>query len=182
MNKIIIKSETNGLYNVDSVLSFSFLKIDEFNRVIEYGSRYYFPTEDYNSDAIAINGLNAKKLKWIRGKAKYPEHFEGDTEWIEALFSNVDTVISYNLDFEYTFLPKNIKDMDLKIFSIMEENVDIVGVTHTDSNNFKFPTFKETASFYGVSINPKKTNGTYMCGKIYELYCKTIESTESQAA
>ena len=75
--------ETNGLQD-SSVLSVSAFKysIDTETlklKFLDKFTRYYYPTEEYNARAIAVNGLSEDVVEELRGEADYPEFFCEDS-------------------------------------------------------------------------------------------------------
>jgi hypothetical protein len=106
---IIFDLETNGLYAGCSVLSCSAIKyefdpntyemteIDRFNR-------YYYPVEEYDPQAIAVNRLTREVITEKRGDCTYPDHFCTDSTF-ETFCSDAERFVAHNISFEMQFVP-----------------------------------------------------------------------------
>lgn len=151
----ILDFETNGLFG-SSVLSISLRKDNG-----ECVSRYYYPVEAYNERAISVNGLTEEVIKEKRGNATYPLYFYQDTE-ITNLFNDVKTLVAHNVEFDYSFLPLSVKEIDLQIFCTMKSQ------THKFHKNMSL---KDTAIYFGIEFNEELAHGsdydTLICQEIY---------------
>lgn len=151
----ILDFETNGFFG-SSVLSISVRKNDG-----QTMSRYYYPVEAYNEKAIAINGLTEEVITEKRNEATYPKYFNEDLEVI-SLFEDVKTLVAHNIEFDYSFLPSAVKEMDLEIFCTMKSQ------THKFHKNMSL---KDTAEFYEIEFDSSLAHGsdydTFICEAIY---------------
>lgn len=151
----VLDFETNGFFG-SSVLSISVRKSNG-----ETFSRYYFPVEAYNEKAIAVNGLTQEVITEKRNGAEYPLYFSEDTE-IVSLFEDVKVLVAHNVEFDYSFLPSLVKEMDMEIFCTMKSQ------THKFYKNMSL---KDTAEFFGIEFNTELAHGsdydTLICEMIY---------------
>lgn len=151
----VIDFETNGFFG-SSVLSISIRKDNG-----ESINRYYYPLEDYNERAISVNGLTKEKITELRAGATYPKNFVQDTEIVE-FFKDVKTLVAHNIEFDYSFLPEAVKEMDLEIYCTMKSQ------THRFEKNMSLA---DTAADYGINFDESLAHGsdydTLICERIY---------------
>jgi len=152
---IVFDIETNGLDKNYSVLSCSAIKYEidpnTFQMTeLERFSRYYYPIEKFEKDAIAKNRLTKEEITKRRNNATYPEYFIQDIGFFNFC-QGVSRFVSHNIDFDLKFLPfLNNK----KKFCTMKINTDIIAVKLLDwKKEYKYPTLAETATFYNVQFN-----------------------------
>lgn len=154
-NIIVLDIETNGLHSEYSVLSCSAIKYDVNLRdctMIELGrfDRYYYPAEPFESKAIAINGLTKEEISRRRGSSIYSMLFANDRDF-EKFCSNVHGFVCHNVDFEARFVRQMSKR---RSFCTMKSNTNIVKTAFLEwKKEYKWPTLKETADYYGISVN-----------------------------
>jgi DNA polymerase-3 subunit epsilon len=152
---IIFDVETNGLNGRYSVLGCSAIKyeidpnthemteIDRFNR-------YYYPVEQFEPQAIAVNGLTRDVITEKRGDAAYPKHFSMDPDF-ETFCSDTERFVAHNISFDMQFIPFM---REKKKFCTMMTNMNIVAVEFLESKNeWKWPRLSETAIHYGIPLN-----------------------------
>jgi DNA polymerase III epsilon subunit-like protein len=151
----ILDFETNGFFG-SSVLSISLRKDNG-----ETLSRYYYPMEDYNERAISVNGLSEAVITAKRAGATYPLYFYQDSE-IYSFFEDVKILVAHNIEFDYSFLPLSVKEMDMQIFCTMKSQ------THKFYKNMSL---KDTAIYFGIEFNEELAHGsdydTLICQEIY---------------
>lgn len=151
---VIFDVETNGLNGDYSVLSCSAIKyeidpktyemteIDRFNR-------YYYPVEQFDPQAIAVNGLTREVIKEKRGDATYPEHFTADDDF-ENFCNGVLRFVAHNISFDMQFVPfiGNKKKL-----CTMMTNMDIVAAGFMKwKNEWKWPKLSETRFIMEYSL------------------------------
>ena len=95
---IFFDTETNGLNN-SSVLSIAAIKVANNDIIAEY-NRFYYPIEKYNYNAIAVNGLNYKKVTELR-KNNYPRYFINDINSFYDFIKDATHFIGHNISFGY---------------------------------------------------------------------------------
>ena len=151
----VIDFETNGFFG-SSVLSISIRKSNGQNI-----NRYYYPLEDYNERAISVNGLTKEVITEKRAGATYPKHFNQDSEIVE-FFKDVKTLVAHNIEFDYSFLPEAVKEMDLEIYCTMKSQ------TYRFEKNMSL---KDTAKDFGIDFDESLAHGsdydTLICERIY---------------
>lgn len=166
-NVIIFDTETNGLYRKDlvpSVLSISAIKgtiiSKDYFSILGHYNRFYFPVEDYNPEALYVNGLTKRIVEELRGDLNYPKYFVDDVEAFKEFCMGYHLFIGHNAkDFDCKFIPINWGN--LKVFDTMKSNTDIVCSSWNDYyHNWKTPKLKETVSFYGISLEESKLHGS----------------------
>jgi len=156
MKKIaFLDFETNG-FQGSEVLSMSL----RFNYGTEV-NRFYFPKDSYNEQAISINGLTKEKITQLRANADYANHFIDDKDII-AIFQEIDMLVAHNTEFDYSFLPQEIKDMNFEIMDTMKANTKYFQ---------KNPKLGEASEFYGIELIFDNLHGSAydaeICEKIY---------------
>jgi len=152
---IIFDVETNGLNGGYSILSCSAIKyeidpktyemieIDRFNR-------YYYPVEQFDSQAIAVNGLTRDVIKEKREDAAYPEHFTEDDDF-KNFCNGVLRFVAHNISFDMQFIPFI---GNKKKFCTMMTNMDIVAADFLKwKKEWKWPKLSETAVHYGIQFS-----------------------------
>jgi DNA polymerase III epsilon subunit-like protein len=149
---IVFDVETNGLDDKCSVLSCSAIKYEidlkTFEAIeMDRFDRYYYPIEQFNPRAIAVNGLTKDVITEKRGFSNYPKHFTQDTDF-EKYCDGVHRFVAHNISFDMRFIPflKGKKKL-----CTMMTNMDIVAVEFLEwKNEWKYPTLSETAFYYGI--------------------------------
>ena len=184
---IVLDVETNGLGNNCSVLSCSAIKyeinpetfaITELNRF----DCYYYPVEQFNPSAIAVNGLTEKVITEKRGNANYPKHFNQDTN-LEKFCDGVHRFVAHNISFETRFIPFLQGN---KQFCTMMTNMDIVAIEYFErKNEWKYPSLSETANYYGIQFNHNELHrsmyDTEITATIFTKMIDDIKNNDNQA-
>jgi len=153
---VIFDVETNGLTPACSVLSISALKvsIDLVQGTFHdetFFSRYYYPKENYNSRAIAVNGLTAERIVKHRENFDYPHYFAEDIDSFSNFIAGVQHFIGHNISFDTRFLPFSLP----RTFCTMFSNTSIVKAAWMpQKNDWKWPSLQETARHYNINIDP----------------------------
>lgn len=108
--KMVFDTETNGLSEDKSVLSFSAVIIDDDYNIVQVVDRYYYPEEEYNKEAIRINGLTKEVIKDHRKNATYPMYFKDDKD-VVSLFEReeITEIIGHNISFDISFVEHHLK-------------------------------------------------------------------------
>ena len=106
---IVFDVETNGLDKEYSVLSCSAIKYETDPKTCDTNEigrfdRHYFPVEQFNPSAIAINGLTRDVITIRRGNADYPEHFNQDPGF-QTFCNDVNRFVAHNISFDMRFIP-----------------------------------------------------------------------------
>jgi len=152
---IIFDVETNGLNGENSVLSCSAIKYeidpnDYEMAEIERFNRYYYPVEQLDPQAIAVNGLTKEVITEKRGAGTYPEHFNIDSDF-ENFCGDTTNFVAHNISFDLQFIPFMRQK---KKFCTMMNNTDIVAVYFLEwKSEWKWPKLSETAVHYGIQFN-----------------------------
>lgn len=176
---IIFDVETNGLNGGYSVLSCSAIKyeidpnaygmteIDRFNR-------YYYPVEQFDPQAIAVNGLTKEVITEKRGDGTYPEHFCMDSDF-ETFCSDTKRFIAHNISFDMQFIPFLAEK---KKFCTMMTNMDIVCVNFMEwKREWKWPKLSETAVHYGIQFCERELHGSMADAEITaKIFIKMLET------
>ena len=159
---IILDVETNGLDSQFSVLTCSAIKyeidpktyemteIDRFNR-------YYYPVEQFDPQAIAINGLTREVITEKRSNATYPEHYCMDSDF-ETFCNDTKRFVAHNISFDMQFIPfiGNKKKL-----CTMMTNMDIVAAGFMKwKKEWKWPKLSETAVHYGIQFNDSELHNS----------------------
>ncbi len=147
--------ETNGLSGRQSVLSCSAIKYQsafanaQLNELGRF-DRYYFPREQFDPRAIAVNGLTRDEISRRRRGKGYPEHFKHDSDF-ETFCEDVHGFICHNIEFEARFIDLiNGK----KKFCTMKSNTGVVDTEYLHwENEHKWPTLAEAAAHYGIPFD-----------------------------
>jgi len=176
---IVFDVETNGLYNECSVLACSAIKyvIDPNTyEMTEIGrfDRYYYPMEQFNPQAIAVNGLTREVITEKRGEAAYPEYFCIDSDF-ETFCSDTKRFIAHNISFDMQFV--QIIGNKKKLCT-MKTNMDIVAVEFMKwKNEWKWPKLSETAVHYGISFNESDLHNSMADTEITaKIFIKMLET------
>jgi DNA polymerase-3 subunit epsilon len=179
---IIFDVETNGLYIGCSVLSCSAIKyeidpntyemteIDRFNR-------YYYPVEEYDPQAIAVNRLTREMITEKRGDCTYQVHFCMDSAF-ETFCSDTERFVAHNIPFDTQFIPFM---GGKKKFCTMMTNMNIVAVEFLGwKNEWKWPKLSETAIHYGCPLNEGNLhNSTYDTEITSYIFSKMLETVKN---
>ena len=178
--KLIFDTETNGLSQKNSLLSISYIVLDSDNDILEQNSRYYFPKEPPNWNAIKINGLTYSKIRQLRRGAFYPEYFEDDRDFYINLLNNynISEFIAHNMKFDIQWLQPIIDLSNIGKYSkfcTMIENKDIVNAKNIRGYK-KVPKLIEACRFYNIEFYEDEAHDSaYDTLKTFELYKKTKE-------
>ena len=151
-----IDFETNG-FQGSEVLSMSLR-----HSTGESLTRYYYPKEAYNQEAIKCNGLTSERVDELRGACEYAPYFCDDMEII-PLFFETKTVVSHNIAFDFSFLPHIVKTMPLNFMCTMKANTKYFE---------KQPKLKEACEYYGIEYDEDELHTSAydveLCEAIYE--------------
>ncbi len=142
-----VDTETNGF---DAKKS-SLLSIYAEKESGEVYERFYYPVEDYNDDAIAVNGLTKEKVDSLRVGVTYPEYYADDQDDLIAFLDEVSQFVAFNARFDYAWMPEAFKDKCSSIFCTMRRSKREVGA-RDKRGKVKFPKLKEAADYYDISI------------------------------
>ena len=154
--------ETNGIKGC-SVLSVSAEKylIDIETLQMEFldsFTRYYYPTEEYNTRAIDVNGLSKNVVEELRGEADYPEFFSDDNGFYEFI-DDVEHLIGHNISFDYSFLIDRTKDYNT--YCTMLATTNILKIPHQYRRRcYKYPKLREVVEYYGIEYDEEKLHGS----------------------
>lgn len=179
---IIFDVETNGLYAGCSVLSCSAIKyeidpdtyemteIDRFNR-------YYYPVEEYDPQAIAVNRLTREMITEKRVDCTYPDHFGMDSTF-ETFCSDTERFIAHSISFDTQFIPFI---GGKKKFCTMMTNMNIVAVEFLGwKNEWKWPKLSETAIHYGCPLNESDLHNSMYDTEITSyIFSKMLETIKN---
>lgn len=176
---IIFDVETNGLNGGYSVLSCSAIKYDidpntyEMTEIDSF-NRYYYPVEQFDPQAIAVNGLTREVITEKRGDGTYPEHFCMDSD-IETFCSDTKRFVAHNISFDMQFIPFI---GDKKKFCTMMTNTDIVAVYFMErKREWKWPKLSETAVHYGIQFSERELHGSMVDAEITaKIFMKMLEA------
>ena len=153
-----IDFETNG-FKGSSVLSVAVIREDG-----ETFNRYYYPTEDFNPDAIRVNGLTKEKITELRAGANYAKHFIDDLDFVKFMVP-VDRLVAHNIAFDYSFLPNTVKKHINGVFCTMKANAKYF-------ENGRWPKLAACAKLYGSEIIKEALHGAsydvQLCKEIYD--------------
>jgi DNA polymerase-3 subunit epsilon len=155
---IVFDTETNGFAG-SSVLSISAIKVVDFEVVEEY-NRFYYPIEEFNPQAIAVNGLTYDVLSNMRKNATYPEYFVDDLMNFYKFIENATHFIGHNISFDLQF----IKPIQVfHTFCTMHANTNIIKIPY--KNGYKYPKLLEAANFYNIKYEENNLHGS-----LYDVY------------
>jgi DNA polymerase III subunit epsilon len=158
--------ETNG-FQGSEVLSMS-LRFNNGTKV----NRFYFPKEPYNEQSISIHGLTKEKITQLRANADYEKHFIDDKDII-AMFQDIDILVSHNIEFDYSFLSKEIKDMNFEIMDTMKANTKYFQ---------KNPKLGEAAELYGIELIFDNLHGSAYDAEICEKIYNAMSEADKQSS
>ena len=176
---IIFDLETNGLTGSYSVLSCSAIKYEIDPNTYEVSEldrfhRYYYPVEEFDPQAIAVNGLTKEVIKERRGEAIYPEHFTVD-DGFEKFCNGVKRFVAHNISFDAQFVPflGNKKKL-----CTMITNMDIVTAGFLRrKNQWKWPKLSETAIHYGIQFSDGELHNSMADTEITaKIFLKMLET------
>lgn len=176
--KLIFDVETNGLYHIKSILSFSGLLLDDNDNIIEVIDRYYFRDkgEKIDLEAIKINGLTKEKIKEKRKNVDYPKHFREDN-YINELFDKVDTLIAHNINFDLSFIKMRyehnyINTKNKELFCTMEETQYLYDAPYEVYGEPKYPKLKESVDHFNINTDEirNRTKSNYH-DSLFDVYC-----------
>ena len=176
---IIFDVETNGLSGFYSVLSCSAIKYDfgpntyEMTEIDRF-NRYYYPVEQFDTQAIDVNGLTREVITAKRGDSVYPDHFCMDSAF-ETFCSDTERFVAHNISFDMQFIPLM---EEKKKFCTMMTNTDIVCVYFmAQKNEWKWPKLSETAIHYGIPFNENDLHNSMCDTEITaKIFLKMIEA------
>ena len=170
--------ETNGLQD-SSVLSVSAFKysIDTETlklKFLDKFTRYYYPTEEYNARAIAVNDLSEDFVEELRGEADYPEFFCEDSGFY-IFIADVDHLIGHNISFDYSFLSDRTKDYNT--YCTMLATTNILKIPNQyKRRGYKYPKLMEVAEYYNIELEEDKLHDSdydvELTVKIFEKLCQ----------
>lgn len=144
-NKIIVLDlETNGLNEIDSVLTCAAIKYEYSPSQHELTAadrflRYYFSKEPENPEAIRINGLTREIISEKRSNNNWPQYFADDEDFRDFC-ADTDLFVAHNISFDSKFVPF-IKNK--KMFCTMKSN--------TQYFFGKYPKLVELAAFLNLN-------------------------------
>ena len=165
---IVFDTETNGKIEknrpLPSVLSLSAIKIrllskDDY-QIERLYSRYYFPVEEFNPEAIAVNGLNSDVLTQKREEVKSreyinacPIYYKDDVDSFVKFCEGTDNFIAHNPEFDCTFV-KGIDWSTKRVFDTMKPNSNIVCAEWNEwKQDWKWPRLREAAEYYKINTD-----------------------------
>lgn len=175
MKTIIVDIETSGLDIDSSVLSFSYILLED-NKIIGRDTRYYHHEKGntYNKKAIEINCLTEGEIKNLRNGVTYPKYFADDEKYVKSILE-VDEIVAHNIDFEKMFLPNT----EAIPFCTMLENTLYVGILNY--YGYKYPKLSESLEKYGILYNENRLHRSdYDVEMTYQLYLKTKERISNE--
>jgi len=160
---IVFDVETNGLKAEScSILSCSAIRYTyddafKFKEEARF-NRYYFPHENFHKTATDINGLTRLKVKELRGDCDYAKFFNEDEDF--GIFcQDSHLLVAHNISFDASFIPFIRRGKSE--FCTMKNNTDIVrSKWMPDKNEWKWPTLKETATFYNITASSKNLHNS----------------------
>lgn len=137
--------ETNGLNPRWSVLSICMLSAD-LSMVdgkihisgLDFMTRYYLPEEDFNPEAVRVNGLDRSEIMKKRGDSEYPLFYREDSE-IYYFGLGHDLYVAHNIDFDAQFVPFAV----LPYFCTMRASTDLCKLPFPWGSEYKWPRLQE---------------------------------------
>ncbi len=168
--------ETNG-FSGSSVIEGFFLKCvyqGKDLRIADSFHRFYYPREPFNPHAFRVHGIGPETIenRRLESPSDYPPYFDLDRE-LFAFSLGVDRWVAHNISFDSSFLPFPIK----KKYCTMLSSTDILRLPGGRYGNFKYPTLKELAAYYGIHYDPSKAHGAeYDTMLLYGVFKKMAES------
>jgi DNA polymerase III alpha subunit (gram-positive type) len=158
---IVFDLETNGLNpKKESVLSCSAIayRLENYKLIEqERFDRYYFPRENFHRNATDINGLTRDKIKELRGDCSYPKYFDEEAYFL-LICQNASFIVAHNIGFDLSFISHPISANKI---CTMETNTEIVRAGWLErKKQYKWPNLKETADYFGVSVDIGKLHSS----------------------
>lgn len=143
--------------------------INEMNRF----HRYYYPLEQFNEQATAVNGLTRNVIDEKRGETTYPKYFTDDPDF-ETFCSDTKRFVAHNVSFDIQFIPFI---GEKKKFCTMMTNTDIVAVYFMEwKREWKWPKLSETAVHYGIPFNESELHDSMIDTEITsQIFFKMLE-------
>ena len=139
--------ETNGFSRSDS----SLLSVYAEKECGEKYERFYFPVEEYNKKAIAVNGLDEDEVEKRRGDATYPAHFKDDHADLDEFLSGCTKFVAFNVSFDFKWMPQDYQDSSPKLYCTMKNCKDMVGALNVKGHK-KNPNLKEAAEYFHIKV------------------------------
>jgi DNA polymerase III epsilon subunit-like protein len=171
---LFIDFETNGFSNKTSS-GLSYFAKDSDNNTLE---RYFFPKEEYNEKAIAVNNLTEEVLLEKRGACNYEAHMVDD-DGLEEFSKDVTLFVSYNVDFDLKWMPKSFIDRNVKVFCPMKFLTPIMKLTNRKRGGIKRPNLKEAAMYLGIEVDDEKRHDAkYDTEILIEIYNRIMASED----
>jgi DNA polymerase-3 subunit epsilon len=179
---IFFDTETNGLYESNSVLSISALKCvfngTNIDTVQGRYNRFYFrrPREAPNVYALDCNGLTDDVIKEYRQGVEYPQYFRDDIQSFKDFCAGAIRFVGHNISFDAQFLDFELK----RTFCTMRENTNIMKLKNS-SGRLKAPNLSEAANFYRITVDEDKCHGSeYDTQLAYEIFRKMLARKRSR--
>ena len=170
--------ETNGLQDSSGIIRISIRNITINTETLKLNlldkfTRYYYPTEEYNARAIAVNGLSEDVVEELRGEADYPEFFCEDSGFY-IFIADVDHLIGHNISFDYSFLSDRTKDYNT--YCTMLATTNILKIPNQYRRGYKYPKLMEVAEYYNIELEEDKLHDSdydvELTVKIFEKLCQ----------
>ncbi|MDR1818156.1 MAG: hypothetical protein LBR07_08355 [Puniceicoccales bacterium] len=187
MKKVLFfDTETNG-FQGSSVLSFSAYVVgfERDGKVtwLETINRFYFPKENFDASAIAVNHLDKETLMAKRAGVAYKEHFLDDDELLEKI-RGCDKFVAHNANFDISFLPFSVRSQDILCTMLMNTNIiKIVNFQSYDRHGrwrgYKWPKLIEAAHFYKIPCNEQELHGSiYDVDILFKVFFEMLKVPE----
>ena len=162
---IFFDTETNGLSVNSSVLSISAAKciVDYQNKkvkIIDRYERFYYPIENYNSEAISVNGLCQSVITEKRKGARYRRHFKEDINSFFKFIDGIEHFVAHNIEFDRKFINKRLP----RQFCTMKSNTNIMKLRMIRGKH-KWPKLEEAVAFYKI----RNTNTSRFHDSMYDV-------------
>ena len=155
------------------------INIDTYEIIeIERFNRYYFPVEEFDPSAVAVNGLTKDVITKKRGNSDYPKHFKQDSDF-QKFCNGVYKFVAHNISFDSKFIPF-LKGKQK--FCTMMTNMDIVAVEFLSwKNQWKYPKLSETAKHYKIPFNKKSLHSSMSDTEITaKIFFKMLEAVKKE--
>ena len=133
-------------------------KVSEFNR-------FYFRNEgeELNEGAINVNGLTddvilSERKNIIQNTGiEYPLTFKEDMDNFFLFCQDTSHFVAHNIKFDRSFVDFPLQNQ----FDTMLTNIDIVKITGSSYENYKWPKLMECANYYNVPFEESQLHGSY---------------------
>lgn len=191
-NLVSFDTETNGLVpkryspgmKLPSVLSLSAWKVKIVGKdsyiVLDKYNRFYFPTEEYNPDAIKVNGLTKEAVIEKRKGFDYPEHFSDDLNAFSEFCVDTDLFVGHNaVTFDCVLVPC-IDWPKKKVYDTKSENEGVVPTDWMDNGYYtpkwRWPNLSEAVEFYKIPVEESQLHGSLYDSKMtLEVFMKMLK-------